>query len=219
MIDSKNVGELPENGVRTQKRKALTRHELLRSARAIFSRDGFEHARIEDIAANAGKTRGAFYASFKDKEDVFCAIFEEDLDRDIAELTPLILGLSTLSERVEALGNFLSQISEDRERILLSLEFKLYAIRHPDRRRRLADLHRSMRLRSSFPELDQWITLLAGESPPAKLTDSLAICGILEGLALNHLFDPEMVDSQELARYMRLCLGEALRKTEGGEAS
>ena len=37
---------------------------------------------MEDIAAAAGKTRGAFYANFEDKEDVFFAIFEEDLSRD-----------------------------------------------------------------------------------------------------------------------------------------
>lgn len=219
MIDSKNIGSTPDPGGRTQKRKALTRHELLRSARVIFSRDGFEHARIEDIATSAGKTRGAFYANFKDKEDVFFAIFEEDLDRDMAELTPLILALSTLSERVEALSHYLSQVSEDRERILLSLEFKLYAIRNPGQRKRLADLHRSMRLRSSIPELDRLMTLLAGQTATAKLTDSLAICGIVEGLALNHLFDPEMVDCRELGRYVRLCLGEALRKTELDQAS
>ncbi len=66
----------------------LTRKELLRSARAIFARDGFEHARIEDIAIKASKTRGAFYDNFKDKEDVFCAIFEENIDRDMEELGP-----------------------------------------------------------------------------------------------------------------------------------
>ncbi|MGA8532191.1 MAG: TetR family transcriptional regulator, partial [Acidobacteriaceae bacterium] len=62
-----------------QERALATRSELIAAARAIFTRDGFESARIEDIAANAGKTRGAFYANFRDKEDVFFAIFEEDL--------------------------------------------------------------------------------------------------------------------------------------------
>ena len=33
----------------------------------------------------ARKTRGAFYDNFKDKEDVFLAIFEEDMARDLTE--------------------------------------------------------------------------------------------------------------------------------------
>src|ERR1700749_1355743 len=41
-----------------------TRAELLRAAEVIFARDGFEASRIEDIAAEAGRSRGAFYANF-----------------------------------------------------------------------------------------------------------------------------------------------------------
>lgn len=71
MVDSINIAGQPTASLRKQQRGLVTRQELLRSARAIFARDGFEHARIEDIAANAGRTRGAFYDNFKDKEDVF----------------------------------------------------------------------------------------------------------------------------------------------------
>lgn len=123
MVDSKKIDERPEVNLRKQKRTELTRQELLRSARAIFARDGFEHARLEDIASRAGKTRGAFYANFKDKEDVFFAIFEENIDRDMEELSPLLLGLPTIEQRIEALGEYLSELGKDRERILLNLEF------------------------------------------------------------------------------------------------
>jgi AcrR family transcriptional regulator len=208
MVDSKNIDERPEVNLRKQKRTELTRQELLRSARAIFARDGFEHARLEDIASRAGKTRGAFYANFKDKEDVFFAIFEEDIDRDMEELVPLLLGLPTIEQRIEALGEYLGELSKDRERILLNLEFKLYAIRHPQKRKRLADLHGAMRLRSSIPELGRLLPLLSGQSSSAKLTESLALCGIMDGLALNHLFDPSALDNRELARYLKLCLRE-----------
>jgi AcrR family transcriptional regulator len=211
MADSKNIAEPPEAHLRKQKRTLLTRQELLRSARAIFARDGFEYARIEDIASRVGKTRGAFYANFKDKEDVFCAIFEENIDRDMEELIPLLLSLPIIEERIDALGEYLTELSKDRERILLGLEFKLYAIRHPRKRKRLADLHGLMRLRSSIPELNRLLPLLSGTTS-AKLTDSLAICGVMDGLALNHLFDPDVLSDRELARYMKLCLRETLQK-------
>src|ERR1700753_3933032 len=104
-------------GLQRQRRGLVTRNELLRSARFIFARDGFEHARIEDIAMRARKTRGAFYDNFKDKDDVFLAIFEEDMARDLTELGPLLLALPTLKERMEALAQYLVRLSKDLERM------------------------------------------------------------------------------------------------------
>ena len=151
-----------------QHRGIVTRSELVRSARHIFARDGFEHARIEDIALRARKTRGAFYDNFKDKEDVFLAIFEEDVARDLTELGPLLLALPTIKERMEALAEYLAHLSEDLERMLLNVEFKLYAIRHPHKRKRLADLLRAMRLRTSIPEISRLLPQLDGKDDQHK---------------------------------------------------
>jgi hypothetical protein len=101
-------------------------------------------------------------------------------------------------------------LSKDRERVLLNLEFKLYAIRHPRKRKRLADLHAVMRLRYSIPELNRLLPEVTGLSASAQLSDSFAICGIMDGLALNHLFDPDTFDDCEVGRYVKLCLREAL---------
>src|SRR6202034_3698599 len=99
----------PEKGrIQRQRRGIVTRSHLIRAARHIFARDGFEHARIEDIALRARKTRGAFYDNFKDKEDVFLAIFEEDMARDLTELTPLLLAFPTVNQRIETLGEYLA---------------------------------------------------------------------------------------------------------------
>ena len=216
MADSKKMRARPDVNLHKQKRALLTRQQLLRSARTIFARDGFEHARLEDIAADAGKTRGAFYTNFEDKEDVFCAIFEEDTIRDKAKLTPILGTLPDIEQRIEALSEYLEELSNDRERILLNIEFKLYAIRHPRSRKRLAALHRMMRLSSSIPELNELLPQLAGPSASTSLIDSLAICGIIEGLALNHLFDSEALDSQDLGRHLKLCLKETLQRKSDG---
>ncbi|WP_263359707.1 TetR family transcriptional regulator [Acidicapsa ligni] len=210
MTDSKNQNEQQDAKLFKQKRALLTRRELIRSARVIFARDGFEHARLEDIASNAGKTRGAFYANFKNKEDVFFAIFEEDKQRDMAELCPLLVSLPTNEQRIDALGEYLGELSKDRQRILLNLEFKLYAVRHPRKRKRLAELHSVMCLRNSVPELDRLLPQLATRNTSEELGDSLTIGGIIDGLALNHLFDPDAFDNREVARYLKLCLREML---------
>src|ERR1700685_3909241 len=96
-----------------QERALNTRSELIAAAQDIFTRDGFENSRIEDIAAKAGKTRGAFYANFKDKEDVFFAIFEEELDRDIQEIRPLLQKVSTLKDRIHALAEYLCKLGKE----------------------------------------------------------------------------------------------------------
>ena len=210
MADAKRQVK-PENGrVQRQRRGIVTRGHLIRAARHIFARDGFEHARIEDIALRARKTRGAFYDNFKDKEDVFLAIFEEDVARDLTELGPLLLALPTITERIEALAQYLTRLSEDLERMLLNVEFKLYAIRHPHKRKRLADLLRAMRLRTSIPEISRLLPQLDGRTTSTKLTDCLAICGVMDGLALSHLFDPDGLDNHALVRYLRLCLQETI---------
>jgi AcrR family transcriptional regulator len=210
MADSKNAGKASEIASRRQRRSHVTREELIHSARYIFARDGFEHARLEDIAARAGKTRGAFYANFRDKEDVFCAIFEEDIDRDMVKIAPLLLSLPSTERRIDVLADFLSQLSKDRQRTLLNLEFKLYAIRHPRRRKRLADLHAAMRLRCIVPELVESDPEAGLPCTDERISGSLALGGVLDGLALNHLFDPDALDSEELAHYLKICVREAL---------
>jgi AcrR family transcriptional regulator len=210
MVDAKRVRKPEPGPLQRQRRGIVTRAELIRSARHIFARDGFEHARIEDIALRAHKTRGAFYDNFKDKDDVFLAIFEEDVVRDLTELGSLLLPLPTINERIEALAQYLARLSKDLERMLLNVEFKLYAIRHPRKRKRLADLLRTMRLRTSIPEISRLLPQLNGKTTSAKLSDCLAICGVMDGLALNHLFDPDGLDSPVLLRYLRLCLQESI---------
>src|ERR1700678_4544235 len=210
MADAKREVKPEKGRLPRQRRGIVTRSQLIRSARHIFARDGFEHARIEDIALHARKTRGAFYDNFKDKEDVFLAIFEEDMARDFTERRPLLLALPTIKERMEALAQYLSHLSKDLERMLLNVEFKLYAIRHPHKRKRLADLLRAMRLRTSIPDISRLLPQLDGRTTTAKLTDCLAICGVMDGLALGHLFDPDGLDNRALVRYLRLCLQETI---------
>jgi AcrR family transcriptional regulator len=193
-----------------QKRALRTRRELMRSARAVFARDGFQNARIEDIAARAGKTRGAFYANFEDKEDVFFAIFEEELDRDMEKLRPVLQKVSTLEERLLALARYLCKLGRHRQRTLLNLEFKLYAVRHPNRRKRLADLYAIMRLRCSLPEIDQLLPEYRRNGARQR-SESLALGAVMDGLALNQLFDPLGMADDDAVRSLRLCLGEKLR--------
>ena len=129
-----------------QARTEATRKRLLAAAERIFARDGFEAARLEDIAATAGYTRGAFYANFDDKEDIFFAILEEYVTERIEEVNKLLLQNNDPNDRLNALRANYSQIAGDRRVALLSLEFKLFAIRHPEAHARLRARQQEMRM-------------------------------------------------------------------------
>jgi len=60
-----------------------TRRALLDTARRLFTRDGFQATRTEEIVGQAGLTRGALYHHFRDKEDLFRAV-HEDVLREVA---------------------------------------------------------------------------------------------------------------------------------------
>jgi AcrR family transcriptional regulator len=201
-----------------QKRAMQTREALIRAARDVFAKAGFEHARIEDIAAQAGKTRGAFYANFEDKEDVFFAIFEEDLLRDQERVRPRLSAAATTEERIDAVTEDLLTLLQDRQRVLLSLEFKMYAIRHPLEQNRLAELHAEMLLRFCMKKVDNFLPEMADLSAGEKRRRTAEITAILDGTALNRLFDPSSLTEKQLRRYLRLGVCEAMRSGKETDA-
>jgi AcrR family transcriptional regulator len=75
--------------------KARTREALLSSARQLFAEKGFNAATIEEIAAGAGFTRGAFYANFADKTEVFWAVVDA---QDAGTFADLERGLDGAAE-------------------------------------------------------------------------------------------------------------------------
>ena len=204
------AGKLLPAPPKKQDRAIATRRSLTEAARRIFARDGFENARVEDIAAAAGKTRGAFYANFRDKEDVFFAIFEEYLSRDKEQVTFRLRETSCSAERIDALARHLASIIRDRPRMLLALEFKQYAIRHPRKHKRLADLHATLCARCMETDLDKLLPEFAAASAEEKRSQSSQIGAILEGLALNCMFDEGSLSEDQVVRQIRVNLGLVL---------
>ena len=58
----------------------------MHSAARVFGRRGLEHASVDEIAEDAGFTKGAFYANFASKEEIFLAMLDERFAERLAEI-------------------------------------------------------------------------------------------------------------------------------------
>lgn len=61
---------------RQEERTASSLAALSQAARALFTARGYEATSIDEIAAQAGLTKGAFYHHHKDKKAIFLEVFE-----------------------------------------------------------------------------------------------------------------------------------------------
>lgn len=66
-------------GLTQAERSDATIHQLVSTARVLFTHQGFSATSIEDIVRAAGVTRGALYHHFDAKIDLFRAVAEEEL--------------------------------------------------------------------------------------------------------------------------------------------
>jgi AcrR family transcriptional regulator len=204
--EKRNRGRLSlPAGSRTRQadRTRATRRKLLDAAQRIFAQDGFEAARLEDIASGAGYTRGAFYAHFEGKEDIFFALFEEWVGERIESLTSALRRHSDLEEKLVALRTHYAGLAKDRRLVLISMEFKLFAMRHPEAHARLRSRHR--RIRASIAELFSEIMGALGRSIPIAYTAAAAsLSAVSQGLLLEHLLDPKTLSDGDVRHVLGL---------------
>jgi AcrR family transcriptional regulator len=181
-----------------QKRTEATKRKLLQSALRIFVRDGFEAARIDEIAAAAGYTRGAFYAHFQSKEDLFFAMLESESRRNIERVSKALESCQTEEERIQTLREYYVKRAADRQWAILILEFKLYALRHPKLRAKLAETFRSIRTKMKLEGLRTF------ECPPHnERLVKVMLHTALMSIALETAYDPENISEAEAEDVLR----------------
>ena len=58
-----------------------TKTKMVEVARQLFAKQGLENTTMNDIAAAAGKGRRTLYTYFRNKEEIYFAVIEAELDR------------------------------------------------------------------------------------------------------------------------------------------
>jgi len=191
----------PRNDARLnkhQQKTEATRLALLESARRIFASQGFEASRIEDIAAATGHTRGAFYAHFSSKEDLFFALLEQEANRRVHQIRTAMESQDDPELRVDALRSFYVGLIADPQWVMLMLEFRLFALRHPTMRAQLAATHRRIRASLKLEVIDQLLPERFRASRESEELRKIALDVILNGLVLEHAYDPERISQKQV---------------------
>jgi AcrR family transcriptional regulator len=76
----------PPKRLSRREKQAETRTRLMDAAERVFLRRGLQGSSVEEIAAEAGFTRGAFYSNFKSKDELFVELLQDRVYRRYAEM-------------------------------------------------------------------------------------------------------------------------------------
>jgi AcrR family transcriptional regulator len=192
--------------------KARTRDLLLESAGRVFAKRGYTAATIEEISEGAGFSRGAFYANFGDKAEVFLTIAEAEQQRAFAEIAARI-------DATEDEGDILDVMYEWFTRHLVHggmrralAEFRLVAIDDPPLRKRLAAVDRAAR------DLTAGMVANFCDAHDVELTvTTKAFAGmvnaLVSGYAAQLALDPRAVERVEIGRALAALWGGLIRAT------
>jgi AcrR family transcriptional regulator len=176
---------------RPKRRRQVTVERLLDAALETFADQGFAAASVEDICGRGGFTRGAFYSSFRTKDELFAALFGREVSRDLSRVEELLTGLADEPDPVTAaVDRCLGAMRTDRTWTLVVTEYALHAARHPEA---AAVLHRHREdLHTRLTGLIERATAEAGvvlTVPAHQLAHT--VCALHDGLTLQHVSEPD----------------------------
>src|SRR5215216_5801584 len=103
-----------------------TRERLLDAALEVFSRRGYYAASVDEIAAEAGYSKGAVYSNFSNKEELFLALIDRRFAKE-AQGYPRIINVMTDGFQMDEGSDFRSETMKDSTWNILMIEFFLYA--------------------------------------------------------------------------------------------
>lgn len=177
--------------VRERPTREETSQRVLDAAISVFQEQGIANASIGAIVSTASLTRGAFYSSFANKDEIVVALLEQHVAQAIARN-------QQLAEQYANPTVYLAALASDEARDLVSLgrlpmlnfELMLYAIRAPEHRPAVSKLLQSLR-----KTIGQIVVTTMRAAGVTRELDPLEIGSLLvaleDGFDLHRLIDPK----------------------------
>ncbi len=189
--------------------QAQTRESLIDAAEQLFLADGYHTTSIAAVAAEAGRTIGAVYSNFDNKESLCVEVIRRRVNGELTKLTAGFLAApDDLDARLAVLPTWWSRVSGDIPMITLFAEYLITTLRDAQQRATTAETFDRI--------LDSGRTLLMdylpeGISVDDPLLDSAVRAVVATGLGLAVARAAETISADESAELLsttiRLWLG------------
>jgi AcrR family transcriptional regulator len=176
-----------------KQRQARTRELLMESAATVAARRGIERASLDEVAERAGFTKGAVYANFSNKEELFLAMLDAHFEARLEELDRIVSTEADPDTQArEAAEGLMRMLDAQPEHHRLFFEFAVYAARNEDFREQLVARYRALRERLADLLAERVERL--GIDPVVPPADVAAMAfAMANGMALERLLEPEAV--------------------------
>jgi len=203
--DSIRQGDAP---IRTTKEQALaTRSRVIDAALTVFCRKGYGATTLEDIAAEAGLTRGAIYWNFKNKQDLYAAMTREYYAKLVDD--ELISRAESAASPLEALRNYMFNYNHNavaNPRVREFMEMIRYKTEVKSLPPEILEVQQTMDLtmKAEITDLVDACAregLLRGDYPVSVL--AMSVLSYLNGIESTWMFNPEIFP---LERDLRLLI-------------
>jgi AcrR family transcriptional regulator len=190
--------------------RAQTRQALLAATGKVIAKRGFGGTSVEDIVAEAGYTRGAFYSNFKGKDDLFIELLRDDHSEMLEVFREVFRSTSDLKDLGNKLRSFYGQVFRNNDHCVLWMEARLHAVRHAAFRTRLNHLIDENRAHiTSFVERYHELT---GSKPPLPARElAIGLVALAESIKFAHIVDPVEVDDAVANRVLELFFGSVMQ--------
>ena len=198
---------MPRGSFDRSERRARTRAQLLDAAARVYARRGFEAATIEEVAEEAGFTKGAVYDHFGSKEKLLLALLDEHLSEQITEQIALFDPSLATEERPRVgADRWMAELEEDPDAFRLFVEAWLHGQRDDELRSFVVDGIDSWRttLRDFGAVRTAGAGLQLSEELLAQIANLMLALGT--GLAILKLADPESISPELLGAAYALLL-------------
>lgn len=176
-------------GLSRAEKQERTRGALLRAASRLFCKRGLEGTSIDEVAEAAGYTKGAFYANFKSKEELFLVMLDERFSSELERLDRALAGTDDPEKEARVAAAEFVHFASDDEWPRLYFQFAAHAARNEDFRQELATRQQAMRERL-VKVYERWSKDF-GVDPPLPVADIAAMTYFMaDGFLVDRLIEP-----------------------------
>lgn len=130
MCDAADHDDPPTTGATARTPRAEVRERLLTAGAQVFAEQGVHEARLDDIAARAGFSKGAVYSNFSSKEDLVGQVMQRATNLVLGSLRDLVSEDVAAHDIADVVRAAFGRHDQSAQFALLS-EFRGFAIRHP----------------------------------------------------------------------------------------